>query len=418
MRKEAKLPALDGLRGLAILLVLFNHFGWILAPYGGYPPFLFPIARMGYSGVELFFALSGFLLFLPYAKALLLNGTPWPDVRLFYFRRVCRILPVYAAYLAVLAVLLVVSHAATREAARSLFIMGLLAHNMDEKAFLFMEANNTALWTLPVEWQFYLILPLLALLLAAIGRRHLGRLIAGLVVVIVASLAVNAWIAWLHYGLGYVRSLEVPGITGLIARVLFGMQGRYLDAFAVGIIAALVYTRLGSLPRPRASLVLAALAVACLLACTIWDYHARTDLGAPWPDATPQGILWPVLGNWALTASFACLLLAVLWASPRNILSRVFRWRPLCFLGTISYSLYIWHVTVLRYTPAGLALVVPLILLAVGTVSYYVIERPFLRLRRLERLPLFGKRQLGGAAASAPVAVAAQVAEPVAANQR
>ena len=85
VRRSWDIPALDGVRGMAILLVLWCHIHgisfdastqWLLAFKGA----------SGFLGIFLFFVLSGFLLFLPYARALLEHGR-WPSARRFYGRR-------------------------------------------------------------------------------------------------------------------------------------------------------------------------------------------------------------------------------------------------------------------------------------------------------------------------------------------
>src|SRR5689334_7769095 len=96
------IPSLDGLRALAILLVIWCHVdvqGFVSHMLG--PGILRSVAAFGFSGVFLFFILSGFLLFLPYARSLL-GHAPWPSVKQFYQRRALRILPVYFVALSVL----------------------------------------------------------------------------------------------------------------------------------------------------------------------------------------------------------------------------------------------------------------------------------------------------------------------------
>src|SRR5690242_15134137 len=94
--RRQTLPALDGIRALAILLVLWHHLYLVgLASHLDVgPDWLRALSAMAASGVFLFFPLSGFLLFLPYARALLARQ-PWPRTRQFYLRRALRILPVY-----------------------------------------------------------------------------------------------------------------------------------------------------------------------------------------------------------------------------------------------------------------------------------------------------------------------------------
>jgi peptidoglycan/LPS O-acetylase OafA/YrhL len=99
---ERYIPALDGIRGLAILLVLFHHFRFLLEPIYRSQHVLLLLADGGWCGVELFFVLSGFLI-----TGILLDTRESPRFfRTFYARRVLRIFPVYFLYLAVVMLVL------------------------------------------------------------------------------------------------------------------------------------------------------------------------------------------------------------------------------------------------------------------------------------------------------------------------
>src|SRR5712692_9378161 len=99
--KKNSITVLDGVRGVAVLMVIVFHVNrvtgdnlWNQAEY----PLASSISTAGGIGVTLFFVLSGFLLFMPFAKALLYK-TDWPLARVFYMRRVLRIIPAYYASL-------------------------------------------------------------------------------------------------------------------------------------------------------------------------------------------------------------------------------------------------------------------------------------------------------------------------------
>src|SRR5579859_3821593 len=89
-----QIPVLDGVRAVACLAVLSWHLNQITPALRGINNYLAALVYFGDSGVVLFFLLSGFLLFLPYAKALLFDS-PWPSSYRFYLRRIFRILPGY-----------------------------------------------------------------------------------------------------------------------------------------------------------------------------------------------------------------------------------------------------------------------------------------------------------------------------------
>src|SRR6185312_4510269 len=129
-------------------------------------PLLTSVLLAGGAGVTLFFVLSGLLLFLPYAKALL-SEQPWPGTRLFYLRRALRIIPGYYFSLAVI-VLLAQPQYLEPQHWKEFILFPLFL--MDSTRATFQQLNGP-FWTLAVEWQFYLLLPWIALGIYLVVRR-------------------------------------------------------------------------------------------------------------------------------------------------------------------------------------------------------------------------------------------------------
>ena len=104
---KSNIVALDGVRAIAALLVVSLHLNEIAGvPWNlNQNPLATTFAVFGRTGVVLFFVLSGFLLFLPYARALLFQEEPWPSIRTFYLRRIFRIWPGYYFTLAAMILL-------------------------------------------------------------------------------------------------------------------------------------------------------------------------------------------------------------------------------------------------------------------------------------------------------------------------
>jgi peptidoglycan/LPS O-acetylase OafA/YrhL len=416
-----EIPALNGLRGLAVLLVIWCHVrGFTFTPATDW--LLQFKSAAGLIGLYLFFVLSGFLLFLPYAAIFAAPAnasslsTRWPNVLRFYRRRAQRILPVF--YAAILATLL---FATLRPSSglfppvpgpRTLLALFTLFHDDLPNAWQYILDTNTPLWSLAVEWQFYLVLPLFALGLRGLHRR-LGPtgVLAGILALMAYALGVRAVAAATFYAAGYPTVMQVPGPLGPILTLLYGMNGKYLELFALGMLAALAYSaashRIAAAPdhtraiariaRPATLLLAASLLIG--LPLNMFWLHAAGIIPTPlaayvgrWPQEASGAWLWSIAGSWALAlcmvgVAFAAVLGPAWVRAPLT-------WRPLRLVGLISYSLYVWHALVEKlwyafwraHWPALASPVVVsvyLILLAlIGLCSYYFIERPFLQMRR------------------------------------
>ncbi|HEX6816826.1 MAG TPA: acyltransferase [Ktedonobacterales bacterium] len=366
------IPALDGLRALAVVLVLLFH-AWSDIPDGGG---LFISAdnpnplNYGRTGVQLFFVLSGFLLFLPYAHWLFgLQGRP--SVRLFYKRRALRVGPAYWASLLILAL------AAGPLTLTTLYDVLLHIFFISNVSASTASTFNTVYWTMAVEVQFYVVLPLLGWLIVWLGRRF-GAAVAALSVIVALQLLSIA-----SEGLDQLnqRSHRIPfDTTGLIGT--FSLSS-WIGVFSAGIACSILYVYLTRVARIAASQRIQRLATAAFVlgagsALTIACVPALHGLLLKW-----------LLFGWA----YAGLLVGILLGAP--LLRRPFESVPLRFVGLISYSVYLWHSVMLRvleiHLPAfgspALHVIVRFVLggvlaVAVAYVSYQLVERPFMRARR------------------------------------
>jgi peptidoglycan/LPS O-acetylase OafA/YrhL len=384
-----EIAVLTGLRGLAILLVLWCHWDYLLVQINWLhePVLLHLVARFGFIGVYLFFILSGFLLFLPYARALLV-GQAWPSARHFYERRLRRIFPLYLIVLVVL--LLDALRLGLLPGALGTFAWAVpLVFDWRTDAFNQLGLLNPPLWTLAVEWQFYLLLPWIALALRRLAARggerdKAARLGLGLGMLVLVGLFLR-FLATVYFHMGGAGiALGAPDLIRLVVSVCFGMRGKELELFALGMGGSLFYiwaVEQGQLAL-RAQRLVSALAgplsLLGLIGCFWWAVaDQRIPIAAEaFPANTP---LWNVLGEWVTSLCFLLLLLAVLLGA--TWISQVFSWPPLCFVGRISYSLYLWHWLLLGLVIYG---VVPALLglFLLCWASYTIIERPFLRQRR------------------------------------
>ena len=348
---------IEGLRGVAVLLVMVFHYAivldarfadpWIAGADAWLPAKV--VVRNGMLGVDLFFLITGFLLVLPWLRHAA-DGRATPSATAFYRRRVRRILPAYYVHLLILFFVLVPLLRGL-EAWRydpAYFFTNLsahvfLVHYLSPVTSASLGANG-ALWTLSLEAQFYLVLPLLASMFARAPWRTALALLA-------------TSLAW-RWGASHSHFLQtqLPG---------------YLGHFAAGMLAALAWLHWRDRP-PSNAASMAWLALAALAGTLLWHLHA------------PGG--W-VLGDftWALAlAALAAILVATVargaaWSRP--LLANP----PLLFVGRLSYSAYLYHLPVILlwnlYAPAvsGSWIVFPAYVatvLAIAWLSYRYVEVP------------------------------------------
>jgi peptidoglycan/LPS O-acetylase OafA/YrhL len=374
-RTAARRPALDGLRALAALGVVVHH-SW---QYSGRSP-----AGLGLwwqqlaLGVALFFCLSGFLVYAPWARVALDRTARIPRLGRFYALRAARILPLYwLTIVAAVAVLHGTGHWRLVDDWR-LAGFAVLAQNYVPSL---AGKLNPPTWTLVVEASFYVLVPLIGWLAlrAARGRRHAR--VAQLAVLAALTAGSVAWAAVMPPP-PVVRTtlLDVVGLfcVGMAARVL--VEGRRV---------------------PRAlgrTLLIAG-------AGLVW-LHATGRLGHP---------LGGALRDLPAGLGFALICVACAQADAPRLLG----WRPLAYLGTLSYGIYLWHyVVLLGLQSHGLVphddvvatvALVGLPAIALAALTWHGLEQPVLRAvrRRLdrERVPLVPRATAsrGGRWRSSPV---------------
>ncbi|HVB25222.1 MAG TPA: acyltransferase [Ktedonobacteraceae bacterium] len=359
IQNNRTIASLDGVRAIACLTVIGYHISLITRDTHLWSPtapgilhhIFSSIVLAGASGVTLFFVLSGFLLFMPFCKAMLFE-TKWPSTITFYLRRAFRILPGY--YVVLLSILLI-SHPAYLH----------VNHWQDLTLFftLFMDATpgtfqqiNGPFWTLAVEWQFYLLLPLLmiafSLLVLRIPRRwRVYALVACLSGVVAWGIWSRTWGA--YYTANAMQTFLVPRpIYNVFLFFTYGVGGKYLEDFAIGMLVSLIYMYVtqASFPGKFATVLcrlsplyfIAGLSVLMMMA--LWLYNVRYFNSWPLFDrlSTP---LYNDISEACLAGGFGLCIIAIL-LGPRW-LRRPFEWSPLRWIGLTSYSLYMVHLPLL-----------------------------------------------------------------------
>ncbi|MGV0837355.1 DUF459 domain-containing protein [Mycolicibacterium thermoresistibile] len=382
-RRRDGIAALDGLRAIAVALVLVGH--------GGIPG-----VPGGFIGVDVFFVLSGFLITSLLLEELGNSGRI--NLTGFWARRARRLLPAL--------VLMVLAVAFARQVFPSEAVAGLrddalaallwLAnwHLIAEETDYFSQGGAPSplqhTWSLGVEEQYYLLWPLLVLgltaLLAVVARRrgrrlHIGAVRAAVFVLATAGVVASAAAAVL---------MTAPAMVGAgadgdtVNRVYFGTdtraQGLLIGAAAAALLVrdwpaltagwSLIRTRWGRwLARVSPVLGLALIgAAAHYLTGSAEEFRA---------------------GALTVVAVAAILVIAPVALDQDGLVARLLAWRPLVFLGAISYGVYLWHWPIFlaingeRTGWSGLPLFVVRCILTVGiaTLSWWLIEQPIRKWR-------------------------------------
>lgn len=381
--RNPRFPLFDSLRAIAALSVLLFHVAFVLEAFtndswGRY-------ATQLNIGVTIFFLITGFLLYRPFVRARY-AGEPLPDVRSYATRRLFRIVPAY--WVALIVIALWVGLPVVFEHPWFHFTFTQVYNSED----LLTGVGHT--WTLAVEMSFYVFLPLWALAIRRLPRGDGDR---GFVLSEALPLLVL-------FAIGLVWNLTmVERVDGL---VLFSPEvavlPRFLDHFALGMglaLGSVVLTerarRTGAAMPPVVRLVEERSWIPWVLAAA--GFVVLSNLGSSYVSAGIEPIRHELRGLIAL-----CLLApAVFGAARGGAVRRVLAWRPLLWVGLISYSLYLWHPAIAQkiiYTDLdeSVGWFIPAVLvsvssIAVAAVSFYVIERPALRLGR--RLSSGGRRE-------------------------
>lgn len=368
---QPRIAELDGLRGAAIALVLLFHYGWGFFRFepGSLGAYLSTPIRLAWSGVDLFFVLSGYFI-----CGILLAARDSPNYyAAFYCRRALRILPLYCAML-VLFFAGVTLHRSGAIGAPRLFgeAAALWTYPFFLQNFLFAlhgpQLNFLSVsWSLAIEEQFYLLFPLL------IRKVRAGRVLALALTVIAVLAPLSRWVT---------ESLA----PGAAASANYVLPTARMDALAMGALIALWERH-----RTGESERLARLAAYLLLpAATVF---------MAWEVIVP-GIFGPML--YTVTAMFyASLLLALRLGAPP--LGWLFRRAWLQALGRISYCLYLVHIPVLGTLcvvaglpdialvgekPRWITLCALAVSLAIAAASFRWFERPALEFfRPAARIP-------------------------------
>ena len=361
------IPGLDGLRAIAFLLVFGIH-----TEYLGF----------GWTGVQLFFVLSGFLI-----TGILLDmraSLPSKDYfSKFYGRRFLRIFPLYYFYLLVMWVVTswLYSQAYRRNYMKLFqeqlpfalaYVYNFFYGSSSFEHHKFVEH----FWSLSVEEQFYIFWPLLLFL---IPKKHLKKIFLALIVLGPAL----RFVVLLAYRAHLVSWFREEVVWGLYAFPL-----SHIDAFAIG-----AYISQHSIPKAKLQFygLLVAVPILGFAAqyASTGSFGMWQDFGYPFSMPKAYQYIW---GYSLLNYWFAVTIYAV---AREGLFNRFLETKPLRYLGKISYGLYVYHLAIIWFvgrirdviemqepTAKFLTAVISFVVsIAVASLSYFALEKPILNLK-------------------------------------
>jgi peptidoglycan/LPS O-acetylase OafA/YrhL len=382
--RAGRFPLFDSLRGMAAIMVLAVHSSGVAGALSD------DAAARPYQGrlevaFAIFFVVSAFLLYRPFVRANL-RGEPALDARAYAWRRFLRIVPAYFVALTVLALVYDLPGVFSLKGIFTYYGF-LQIYSLDT-----VSGGIAQAWTLGVEVVFYASLPLWALAMRRLGDRHPDRRLqielGGVALLVLGSLAYNAI---LTYG-GFVDRITYSPVP-----VLAIMPG-YLDHLGLGMALAVASVWLEDRPRqPWPVRVIDRHPAVPWLVAAVGFWVASTQIGLTGLFGqlyTPTQYMERHLLNSLISV---CLVLPAVFGEQKHGLVRRFLGnRALLYVGLISYGFYLYHylwvIQLAKWDFGSVTIVHPYLTwliggtagaVVLGSLSYYLIERPALSLKRL-----------------------------------
>jgi len=353
--------ALDHLRSFAIIYVMLYHYRMF-----GHPAWVDIIGQFGWTGVDLFFVLSGYLIAAPVFKAIA-SGTQF-SIGVFLIKRFFRIIP---AYLFVVAVYFLIPGFREKEALPPLWRFLTFTQNFGLN--LFSNGTFSHAWSLCIEEQFYFLFPLAVVVFSKNGTMKMGWLV--LMMLFLVGVCSRIY-CWQHF----VSPLINTGSAGMLwYQWIYYPTWSRLDGIIVGICiaASLQFTQnFTSTIHRKGKYVPFTGGIILILACFLCS-----DQQAFWPS---------VFGFTMVALGYGCLVFSAV-TNPNNLLQK--RFFVTSHLATLSYSMYLCHKGAIHFAQqvfsaagvhkeSNLMLVLCLITTIIFSLGMnLVIEKPFLKLR-------------------------------------
>ena len=358
--KSKYLPSIDSLRALAVLAVIIYHVDVNYLPGG-------------FLGVDLFFVLSGYLISSLIIKEFRKTGTV--NLYNFYIRRARRLLPAVYFMITVGLVVMVLFNEVLLRKSHLDAIFGYIYssnwwyifHKLDYFDSFGAQSPFKHLWSLAIEEQFYMIFPLLFLLVNRRKKSKDGtyKLNKNFLYVVLGLILVSL--------IAHILLFDINNIS----RIYFGTDTRAFSLL-VGVVGAILYPmeRLHAKVTPQQNMiysVVSLVSIATLITVMIYTSEYNT---------------WLYRGGFLLVAILG-LIVIISSGKQHTLMSKLLSFKPVVFIGKISYSLYLWHFPILVLTtpvseignPNIIFVILRVILTFVlATASYVFVETPIRKL--------------------------------------
>ena len=358
--KSKYLPSIDSLRALAVLAVIIYHVDVNYLPGG-------------FLGVDLFFVLSGYLISSLIIKEFRKTGTV--NLYNFYIRRARRLLPAVYFMITVGLVVMVLFNEVLLHKSHLDAIFGYIYssnwwyifHKLDYFDSFGAQSPFKHLWSLAIEEQFYMIFPLLFLLVNRKKKSKDGtfKLNKNFLYVVLGLILVSL--------IAHILLFDINNIS----RIYFGTDTRAFSLL-VGVVGAILYPmeRLHTKVTPQQNLiysVISLVSIATLITVMIYTSEYNT---------------WLYRGGFLLVAILG-LIVIISSGKQHTVMARLLSFKPVVFIGKISYSLYLWHFPILVLTTpvaeignTNIYFVILRVILTfvVAIVSYVFVETPIRKL--------------------------------------
>ena len=358
--KSKYLPSIDSLRALAVLAVIIYHVDVNYLPGG-------------FLGVDLFFVLSGYLISSLIIKEYRRTGSL--NLYNFYIRRARRLLPAVYFMITVGLVVMVLFNEVLLRKSHLDAIFGYIYssnwwyifHKLDYFDSFGAQSPFKHLWSLAIEEQFYMIFPLLFLLVNRKKKSKDGtfKLNKNFLYVVVGLILVSL--------IAHILLFDINNIS----RIYFGTDTRAFSLL-VGVVGAILYPmeRLHTKVTPQQNLiysVISLVSIATLITVMIYTSEYNT---------------WLYRGGFLLVAILG-LIVIISSGKQHTVMARLLSFKPVVFIGKISYSLYLWHFPILVLTTpvaeignTNIYFVILRVILTfvVAIVSYVFVETPIRKL--------------------------------------